>query len=123
MRSLSAMTKEPGLVAVGKILVVPTMPSQFQRLQIQIEITGHRPASSWPESAAALHPRLWAQFWSHSSPSGTVHWRSPGSCLRSSRTVADSGERWSALLASVLGATPQEFESPILRHVDLREHR
>jgi hypothetical protein len=65
MRSLSAMTKEPGLVAVGKILVVPTMPSQFQRLQIQIEITGHRPASSWPESAAALHPRLWAQFWSH----------------------------------------------------------
>jgi hypothetical protein len=30
--------------------------------------------------------------------------------------VADLGERRSALLESVLGATPQEFESPILRH-------
>jgi hypothetical protein len=29
----------------------------------------------------------------------------------------DAGERWSALLESVLGATPQEFESPILRHL------
>src|SRR5690349_3903759 len=39
-----------------------------------------------------------------------------------SRTVADPGERRSALLESVLGATPQEFESPILRHADLQEH-
>ena len=45
---------------------------------------------------------------------------SPGSCLRSSRTVADAGERWSALLESVLGETPQGFESPILRASDLR---
>jgi hypothetical protein len=37
-----------------------------------------------------------------------------------SRTVADLGERWSALLESVLGATPREFESRILRHVGLR---
>ncbi len=28
----------------------------------------------------------------------------------------DVGERWCALLESVLGATLQEFESPILRH-------
>ena len=28
-----------------------------------------------------------------------------------------------AHLESVLGATPQEFESPILRHPDLQEHR
>jgi len=41
-------------------------------------------------------------------------------CLCSSRTVADTGERWPALLESVLRATPQEFESPILRHPDLR---
>ena len=34
-----------------------------------------------------------------------------------SRTVVNPGERGSALLESVLGATPQEFESPILRHL------
>src|SRR5258708_348886 len=37
-----------------------------------------------------------------------------------SRTVANPGERWSALLESVLGASPREFESRILRHADLR---
>jgi len=58
-----------------------------------------------------------------SPPSGTVHQCSLGSCLCSSRTVADAGERGPALLESVLGATPQEFESPILRHADLQEHR
>ena len=41
----------------------------------------------------------------------------------SSRTVVNPGERWPALLESVLGATPQEFESPILRHPDLQELR
>jgi hypothetical protein len=40
-----------------------------------------------------------------------------------SRTVPDPGERRSALLETVLGATPQEFESPILRHADLLKHR
>jgi hypothetical protein len=50
-------------------------------------------------------------------PSGAVHRCSPRSCLGRSRTVADAGERWPALLESVLGATPQEFESPILRHL------
>ena len=35
----------------------------------------------------------------------------------SSRTVADAGERWPTLLESVLGATPREFESRILRHL------
>ena len=34
-----------------------------------------------------------------------------------SRTVVNPGERGSALLESVLGATPQEFESPILHHL------
>ena len=37
--------------------------------------------------------------------------------------ATDGGERWAALLESVLGATPQEFESPILRHADLPKHR
>jgi hypothetical protein len=31
--------------------------------------------------------------------------------------VVNAGERWSALLESVLGATPREFESRILRHL------
>jgi hypothetical protein len=61
-----------------------------------------------------------SQFLSHSPPSGTVHRGSPRACLRSSRTVADASERGTALLESVLGATPREFESRILRHVDLR---
>ena len=54
---------------------------------------------------------------SHSPPSGTVHQCSLGSCLCSSRTVADAGEHGPTLLESVLGATLQEFESPILRHL------
>jgi hypothetical protein len=80
-----------------------------------------------PRSPEALFrkrpPSLLSQFLSHSLPSGTVHRCSPRSCLGRSRTAADAGERWPALLESVLGATPQEFESPILRHTDLVEHR
>ena len=37
-----------------------------------------------------------------------------------SRTGVNPGERWSALLESALGATPREFESRILRSLDLR---
>jgi len=59
-------------------------------------------------------------FGLNSPPSGIVHRRPPGSCSRSSRTVADAGEHRPTLLESVLGATPQEFEPPILRHADLR---
>jgi len=40
-----------------------------------------------------------------------------------SRTVVNLGEHWPALLESALGATPQEFESPILRHVYQEKHR
>ena len=59
---------------------------------------------------------LLSQFLSHSPPSGAVRQCSLGWCLRSSRTMADASERRATLLESVLGATPQEFESPILRH-------
>jgi hypothetical protein len=54
---------------------------------------------------------------------GAVHQRPPRSCSGRSRTVADCGGRWRALLESVLGATPREFESPILRYADLQQHR
>ena len=37
--------------------------------------------------------------------------------------MAATGERRSALLESVLGATPREFESRILRDADLRKYR
>src|SRR5260370_24412316 len=60
-------------------------------------------------------------MWSHSAQSGTVHLRSPGMCPRWLRTVEAGRERGSAFLESVLGATPQEFESPILRPAELRK--
>jgi hypothetical protein len=68
-------------------------------------------------------PSLLSQFLSHSPPSGAVHQWPPQSWSGRSRTVADLGERWCALLESVLGATPREFESRILRHADLLKHR
>jgi hypothetical protein len=55
--------------------------------------------------------------WVRRRPPGRTRYGQPRS-----RTVADAGERWSALLESVLGATPREFESRILRHYDLQEH-
>src|SRR5262249_27268263 len=61
-----------------------------------------------------------SQFLSHSPPSGAVRQCSLGSCSGRSRTVADAGEHRPTLLESVLGATPREFESRILRHADLR---
>jgi hypothetical protein len=45
----------------------------------------------------------------------------PGTTPHRSRTSAATGEHRSALLESVLGATPQEFESPILRQAELRK--
>src|SRR6516225_6469447 len=44
-----------------------------------------------------------SQFVSHSPPSATVLRWSRASCLRSSRTVADAGERWPALLEACWG--------------------
>jgi hypothetical protein len=92
--------------------------------------SGYGRACSAPRSSdSAATPgqqapaRAWAQFWAHSPPSATVRQWSPRWCSRSSRTAADAGERWPTLLESVLGATPQEFESPILRRADLQQHR
>ena len=93
--------------------------ARFSAQEIASTLTRRRSSAVLPWSGP---PRLLSQFLSHSPPSGTVHQCSPGSCLCSSRTVADASERWPALLESVLGATPREFESPILRHADLQEH-
>ena len=67
--------------------------------------------------------RAWSQFWSHSPPSGAVHRRPPGTNPGRSRTVAAPGERRPTLLESVLGASPREFESRILRSSDQRKGR
>ena len=74
-------------------------------------------APSRPESYVPLY-RTWAQFWAHSSASTAVRRRPVAANPRRWRTWADLGGRWSALLESVLGATPREFESRILRYVD-----
>src|SRR5215468_4721785 len=94
--------------------------ARFSAQEIASTLTRRRSSAVLPWSGP---PGLLSQFLSHSPPSGTVHQCSLGSCLGSSRTVADAGERGPALLESVLGATPQEFESRILRHVDLRKRR
>src|SRR6516225_6054936 len=90
----------------------------FSAQEIASTLTGRRSAAALPRSEP---PGLLSQFLSHSPPSGTVRQCPPRSCLCSSRTVADAGERRPTLLESVLGATPQEFESPILRHSELRK--
>ena len=59
---------------------------------------------------------------SHSPPPGTVHRRPPPSRSSRPRTVAATSELRPAVLESVLGATPREFESRMLRHLDLRRH-
>jgi hypothetical protein len=67
--------------------------------------------------------RAWAQFWAHSPPSRAVHLRPHDAHLHRPRTVAASGEQRPALLESVLGASPREFESRILRDPDQARHR
>jgi hypothetical protein len=101
-------------IHVRRIVAYVRLRLRMQRYSVQRLARHTRGSRPWPQA--------WAQFWAHSSMYGAVHRWSPGSCSRGSRTVADAGERWSTLLESVLGATPQEFESPILRHADLQEH-
>src|SRR5580700_7573669 len=93
------------------------IPGRLRLLRPTYQALGHGPSTSKSGGARSRHGTRsgWAQFWSHSRPSGGVHRRSRDSHLGRSRTVATGGERWSALLESVLGATPQEFESLILR--------
>jgi len=87
--------------------------------EIASTLTGHHlPAA---DQRARPRNRAWSQMWSHSPPSGCVRRRPRAAYPRRSRTVAAIGERRSALLESVLGATPREFESRILRHADLRQ--
>jgi hypothetical protein len=89
--------------------------------------TGRAACSGWRGAVleglrrGGFWSRAWSQFWSHSPPSGTVRRRPPGTNPGRSRTVAAPGGRWPTLLESVLGETPQEFESPILRHPELRK--
>ena len=60
-------------------------------------------------------PQQWSQFWSHSCGSSSVR-RGPWSTRRRrSRTVMTLAGHTPADLESVLGATPREFESRILR--------
>ena len=60
-------------------------------------------------------PCSWSQIWSHSPPFSGIHPTQPAPLTRRSRTIPDSAGHVPADLESVLGATPQEFESPILR--------
>jgi hypothetical protein len=82
-----------------------------------------RSSLSGSPAAMGAAGSAWSQFWSQFTP---VRGRPPASacsCSRRPRTVVNAGERRATLLESVLGATPQECESPILRHADLEEYR
>ena len=76
-------------------------PGQVRRPGDRLDAHGHRSSDVLPRSR---RPSLLSQFLSHSPASGAVHQRPPRSCSGRSRTVAAIGERWSALLESVLGA-------------------
>src|SRR5215468_6337685 len=67
-------------------------------------------------------PSARSQMWSHSRPSGSVQQRPARHFPGRSRTVAAIGERRSAMLENVLGATPREFESRILREPLTRQY-
>ena len=110
-RNLRALDGPPRSAGTG---------ARFSAQQIASTLTGRRSSDVLLRRGP---PGLLSQFLSHSPPSWAVHHCSLRSCLCSSRTVADAGERGPTLLESVLGATPQEFESPILRHADLHKHR
>jgi hypothetical protein len=67
--------------------------------EIASTLTGHRSPGVVLRRGPPGHL---SQFLSHSPPSAAVHQRPPQSCSGRSRTVADCGERWPALLESVL---------------------
>jgi hypothetical protein len=75
---------------------------------------------SGPPARARPRNWAWSQMWSHSPASGTVQRRPRTAHPRRSRTVPNPGERRSAVLESVLGTSPREFESRILHQADLR---
>ena len=79
--------------------------AMFSAQEIDSTLTGHLLEAA---QCAGCRNRCWSQMWSHSPRSGTVHRRPPALCSRRSRTVAAIGERRSALLESVLLATPRE---------------
>ena len=113
-----------GSVPVSFTPVRSCSPADVNRLPRSGKLAagGGRPGAVL-ESVCCGQPQSspWAHFWAHSSPSRAVRRRSRRARLRTSRTVADHGERWPAVLESVLGASPREFESRILRHADLQE--
>jgi len=88
----------------------PALEATLLVAAIQAKFTARHP----------LTPRVLAQFVSHSLPSGAVHHRPPRTHSRSSRTVPVPGARRSTVLESVLGASPREFESRILRQAPAR---
>ena len=100
---------DPGERSVSDVL--PLRPELAARSDAQPRVLGCRgdigerfSPSQTRTGHLYLHDRG-LSFGLNSPPSGTVHRRPPTTHLSSSRTVADAGERWSALLESVLGGT------------------
>jgi len=101
------MSKDPGLIAAEEILVgAHEGPAEawFSVHGFTSALVGRfwqvrGPVGGGPGT------RPWAQFWSHSPPSGTVHQRPRAACPRWSGTVMDGGERWCADSKACEGAS------------------
>jgi hypothetical protein len=107
----------PAPIRQGGAIWDPCRTNRCLRLVTAVRAALHTSNDSAATPGEQASAWAWAQFWAHSPPSATVHRCSLRSCSRSWRTAADAGERHATVLESVLGATPQEFESPILRHL------
>jgi hypothetical protein len=104
----------PAMSARRRLLGPVRMPLRVSRVRIGVRDTNPAGRASTPDPASGG----WAHSRAHSLPAATVHRRPRATHRPRSRTMAALSERGLAVLESVLGATPQEFESPILRHPD-----
>ena len=92
-------------VITGSTTLVPRPVSAPGTIKLAEPLRATRAAALNPGSVAGSFTR--------------VRRRPPDAHPHRPRTLATSSERRPAVLESVLGATPQEFESPILRRADL----
>jgi hypothetical protein len=114
----AAAAHQPAMMTAGSAPTSAVRPrGPLMRIRLPEPMEARRMRSTL--LARGLQVRLGSNVvsfaWVRGRPPRPIRYGQPRS-----RTVPDPGERRPALLESVLGATPREFESRILRHADLR---